>query len=96
MIAITLPDGSVRTYEEGASALDVARSISEGLARNVLSAQWNGQTIEAGAELPGDGELRLFTWNDPQGKQAFWHSSGAWGLAVALCRRLWAVFGSLW
>lgn len=75
MIAITLPDGSVRTYEEGASALDVARSISEGLARNVLSAQWNGQTIEAGAELPGDGELRLFTWNDPQGKQAFWHSS---------------------
>ena len=75
MIAITLPDGSVRNYEDGASALDVARSISEGLARNVLSAEWNGQTVEAAAELPGDGSLRLFTWNDPQGKQAFWHSS---------------------
>lgn len=75
MIAITLPDGSVRNYEDGASALDVARSISEGLARNVLSAAWNGQTVEAAAELPGDGSLRLFTWNDPQGKQAFWHSS---------------------
>ena len=75
MIAITLPDGSVRNYEDGASALDVAKSISEGLARNVLSAEWNGQTVEAAAELPGDGSLRLFTWNDPQGKQAFWHSS---------------------
>ena len=75
MIAITLPDGSVRNYEDGASALDVARSISEGLARNVLSAEWNGQTVEAAAELPGDGRLRLFTWHDPQGKQAFWHSS---------------------
>jgi threonyl-tRNA synthetase len=85
MIAITLPDGSVRNYEDGASALDVAKSISEGLARNVLSAEWNGQTVEAAAELPGDGSLRLFTWNDPQGKQAFWHSS-AHVMAQALLR----------
>lgn len=75
MISITLPDGSVREYEDGTSALDVATSISHGLARNVLSASWNGETVEAVSPLSGDGNLVLYTWNDDEGKQAFWHSS---------------------
>ncbi len=75
MIAITLPDGSVRQYEIGTTALDVAMSISQGLGRNVLSASWNGQTVEANAPLQGDGELVLYTWEQAEGKRAFWHSS---------------------
>lgn len=75
MIAITLPDGSVREMEDGSSAMDVASSISQGLARNVLSASWNGQTVEANAPLPGDGQLVLYTWDNEDGKKAFWHSS---------------------
>jgi threonyl-tRNA synthetase len=75
MINITLPDGSVRSYERGTTALEIAKSISEGLARNVLSAKFNHQTIEVSEPLTTDGSLRLFTWNDKEGKQAFWHSS---------------------
>ena len=75
MIAITLPDGSVREYENGSSAFDVAMGISSGLARNVLSAQFNGQTVEIKDPLPGDGALVLYTWDQPEGKKAFWHSS---------------------
>lgn len=75
MIEITLPDGSKKEFPEGSSALDVAKSISHGLARNVLSASFNGQTVEAGEPLPGSGELVLYTWDNPEGKQAFWHSS---------------------
>ncbi len=75
MIAITLPDGSVREYENGSSAFDVAMSISAGLARNVLSAQFNGQTVEIKDPLPGDGALVLYTWDQAEGKKAFWHSS---------------------
>ena len=75
MIAITLPDGSVRQYENPLSVLDIAKDISEGLARNVLSAEFNHQTVEAATIIEEDGALRLFTWNDEEGKTAFWHSS---------------------
>ena len=75
MISITLPDGSVRQYPEPLTVLEVAKDISEGLARNVLSAQFNQQTVEASTLIEEDGDLRLFTWNDDEGKTAFWHSS---------------------
>ncbi len=74
-INVTLPDGSVRVYEEGATAMDVARSISEGLARNVLSAKVNGEVRDANRPLPGDCTLQLLTWNDIDGKATMWHSS---------------------
>ena len=75
MIAITLPDGSVRQYEQALTVLDIAKDISEGLARNVLSAQFNQATVETSTVIDCDGDLRLFTWNDDEGKAAFWHSS---------------------
>jgi threonyl-tRNA synthetase len=75
MIEIRLPDQSIRTYEKGTTALEIAQSISEGLARNVLSASFNGKTVEAVTPLEEDGDLRLYTWNDQEGKTAFWHSS---------------------
>ena len=75
MIAITLPDGSVKQLEEGVTPMDVALSISEGLARNVISAAYNGQTIESSTPLTHDGSLVLYTWRDDAGKKAFWHSS---------------------
>ncbi len=75
MIKITLPDGSVKEVSEGSSAFDVAKSISHGLARNVLSASFNEQTVEIMDPLPGDGTLVLYTWDQPEGKNAFWHSS---------------------
>jgi len=74
-INVTLPDGSVRAYDPGATALDVAKSISEGLARNVLSAQVDGTVVDATRPLPGDCSLRLLTWNDDEGKSTLWHSS---------------------
>lgn len=74
-IKVTLPDGSVREYEKGTTALDVARSISEGLARNVLSAKVNGEVRDANRPLPDDCALQLLTWNDPEGKATLWHSS---------------------
>ncbi|UTW62511.1 threonine--tRNA ligase [bacterium SCSIO 12741] len=72
---ITLPDGSVREYESGITPIEVARDISEGLARNVLSASVNGNTVETVTPITEDAELRLFTWDDDEGKKAFWHSS---------------------
>lgn len=75
MIKITLPDGSVREYASGVSPHDVALSISEGLARNVISANFNGTTVETVTPLTTDGSLTLFTWNDTEGKKAFWHST---------------------
>ena len=75
MIAITLPDGSVRQYDQSLTVLDIATDISEGLARNVLSAQFNKETVEASTLIDRDGSLRLFTWQDQEGKTAFWHSS---------------------
>lgn len=75
MINITLPDGSVRQVESGTSAMDVAKSISEGLARNVLSAKVNGQVWDANRPITADATLQLLTWNDDDGKATFWHSS---------------------
>ena len=75
MIQVTLPDGSVKEFESGATPFDVANSISAGLARNVISAKYNNKTIETTTPLTEDGALVLFTWNDDEGKKAFWHSS---------------------
>ncbi len=75
MIKITLPDGSIREYSEGTSAMDVALSISEGLARNVLSATVNGEVWDAKRPIKEDATLTLHTWRDTEGKATFWHSS---------------------
>ena len=74
-IKITFPDGAQRDYESGVSALDIAKSISEGLARNVLAAKVNGSVIDATRPIHSDAELQLLTWNDDDGKKTFWHSS---------------------
>jgi threonyl-tRNA synthetase len=75
MINVTLPDGSVKQYAEGTTAFDVAKSISEGLARNVLSATIDDQVRDLLTPLTKDCTLRLNTWNDEDGKHTFWHSS---------------------
>ncbi|SDY05021.1 threonyl-tRNA synthetase [Lutibacter oricola] len=75
MIQITLPDGSVKEYSSGITPMDVAKSISEGLARNVISAKFNENTVETTTPLTENGSLTLFTFNDADGKKAFWHSS---------------------
>ncbi len=74
-INITLPDGSVRKYAAGSSAMDIALSISEGLARNVLAAKVNGQVWDATRAIHSDATVQLLTWNDTEGKATFWHSS---------------------
>ena len=75
MIKITLPDGAVREYEKGVSAFDVAKSISEGLARKVLAADINGEVWDAHRPMDTDASLKLLTWDDADGKATFWHSS---------------------
>ena len=75
MINITLPDGSVRSFEQSLTVLDVAKDISEGFARNVISAKFNDTTVETSTLLTTDGSLTLYTWKDALGKKAFWHSS---------------------
>ena len=75
MINITLPDGSVRQFEQGTTSYQVALSISEGLARNVLAAEVNGQVWDASRPIEQDSTVKLLTWNDANGKATFWHSS---------------------
>ncbi len=75
MIKITLPDGSVREYDSGVTAMQVAQSISEGLARNVLSAKVNGEVWDSMRPINEDSTVQLLTWNDKEGKKTFWHSS---------------------
>jgi threonyl-tRNA synthetase len=75
MIKITFPDGAVREYESGVTALEIARSISEGLARKVLAASINGQVWDATRPITADATLKLLTWSDAEGKSTFWHSS---------------------
>ena len=75
MIKITFPDGSVKEYQSGITPYEVAKSISEGLARNVISASANGKTVETTTPLGEDTALVLYTWEDEAGKRAFWHSS---------------------
>ena len=75
MIEIQFPDQSIRAFKKGVTPLEIAQSISEGLARNVLSVKVNGNILEARTPITENGIINLFTWNDKQGKAAFWHSS---------------------
>ena len=75
MIKITLPDGSVREFESNVTPMDVAKDISAGFARNVISADFNGTTVETSTPLTTDGALTLYTFTNDEGKKAFWHSS---------------------
>jgi threonyl-tRNA synthetase len=75
MIKITLPDGTVREYQQGISAMDIAKSISEGLARKVLAANVNNEVVDASRPIITDASLQLLTWDDTDGKATFWHSS---------------------
>lgn len=75
MINISFPDGAVRQYEEGISALEIAKSISEGLARKVLAARVNGEVWDATRPIHTDASLQLLTWTDTDGQSTFWHSS---------------------
>ena len=75
MINITLPDGSVREYDKGINSAQIAQSISEGLARNVLAAEVDGQVWDASRPIEHNAKVKLLTWNDIQGKSTFWHSS---------------------
>lgn len=74
-INITFPDGNVKRFPVGSTAMDIAMSISEGLARNVLSAKVNGTIVDASRPITEDAILTLFTWNDREGKATMWHSS---------------------
>ncbi len=74
-IKITLPDGSIKEFPKGVTPYDIASSISEGLARNVISAKFNDKKVETLTPLTTDGSLVLYTWNDDEGKKTFWHSS---------------------
>ncbi|MEO6168158.1 MAG: threonine--tRNA ligase [Chitinophagales bacterium] len=75
MINISFPDGTIRQYEKGSNALDIAKSISEGLARKVLAAKVNGKVVDAFRPIEEDARLVLLTWDDKEGKETFWHSS---------------------
>lgn len=75
MVKITFPDGAVREYQPGVTALDIAKSISEGLAKKVLAASINGQVWDAVRPIYADSTLKLLTWNETEGKSTFWHSS---------------------
>lgn len=75
MIQITFPDGAQRSYPIGSSAIDIAKSISEGLARKVLAAEVDGEVIDAMRPINNDAHLKLLTWDDKGGKSTFWHSS---------------------
>ena len=75
MIEFHFPDKTIKSYEDGVTPIEIAQSISEGLARNVLSAEFNGETVEANTPLFKSGNIVLYTWKDKEGKKAFWHSS---------------------
>ena len=75
MIKISFPDDSFREYNKGITAIDIAEDISLGLAKNVLSVDFEGETVEASTQINKNGKIKFFTWQDKQGKMAFWHSS---------------------
>src|SRR3546814_9722920 len=75
MINITLPDDSVREYPEGITSYEIARSISEGLARNVMAAEVNGQVWDLSRPIQENSSVKLLTWKDDAGKMTFWHST---------------------
>ena len=74
-IKVTFPDGNIRTFDAGTTAMQVAQSISEGLARNVLAARIDDQIKDASTALTQDCKLQLLTWSDAEGKSTMWHSS---------------------
>jgi threonyl-tRNA synthetase len=75
MITITFPDGKTKSFPEGITSLEIASSISEGLARNVLAAKVNGSVWDLSRKIDTDAKVSLLTWEDDLGKSAFWHSS---------------------
>ena len=75
MIKVTLKDGSVREFKKGTPVISIAKNISEGLARNVISAKFNHEIVETKLALHKDGKLEFYTWDNDEGKKAFWHSS---------------------
>ncbi len=75
MVKITFPDGAVREYQPGVTALEIAKSISEGLAKKVIAASVNDQVWDATRPIYNDSTLKLLTWNEADGKSTFWHSS---------------------
>src|ERR1700712_2853733 len=72
---ITFPDGAVRQYDEGSTALDIAKKISEGLARKILAAEVNGEVWDLTRPIKNDATIKFLTWDDEKGKSTFWHSS---------------------
>src|SRR5690554_7405201 len=74
-IKVTLPDGSVKEVEKGTTSLDIAKGISEGLARNVLAAEVNNEVVDAMRPIETDSTLKLLTWQDKEDKSTMWHSS---------------------
>ena len=83
MIQVSFPDNSTKSFEHGITPVQIARTISDGLARNVISVDYNGKILETNSEITNNGKIKFFTWNDQEGKKAFWHSS-AHVLAQAL------------
>ena len=75
MINITFPDGSVRSYEQGVTGLQIAESISPALARSVISCGVNGETVELNRPINEDATIALYKWEDAEGKHTFWHTS---------------------
>ena len=83
MIKVSFPDNSTKSFEQGITPIQIAETISNGLARNVISVDYNGKILETNSEITHSGKIKFFTWNDQEGKKAFWHSS-AHVLAQAL------------
>ena len=75
MINITLPDGAIRSYESGTTGIEIAKSISEGLARNVLAVKVNGEVRDLSRPISVDSKIELLTWDSKEGKSTMWHSS---------------------
>lgn len=75
MVKITFPDGSVREYENGVTGLQIAESISQRLAQDVLACGVNGETVELNRPITEDATINLYKWDDEEGKHAFWHTS---------------------
>ena len=87
MIKITFPDGSVREYESGVTGLQIAESISQRLAQDVLACGVNGETVELNRPITADASIQLYKWDDEQGKHAFWHTSAH--LMAEAMQELW-------
>ncbi len=87
MIKITFPDGSVREYESGVTGLQIAESISQRLAQDVLACGVNGETVELNRPITEDAAIQLYKWDDEEGKHTFWHTSAH--LMAEAMQELW-------